>query len=229
MEGATLKNYPVVGVRITKLKFEQKPGEDATLTVDWAGQILDAITAGLGSPVFPAENLRCDYGMFSLYTGAVTRTGTPPDYTNIIQNAATRIKPDSITLELDNGSKDKQVLDGNRFPTKTNVGIVTGKLSFGIDWEDPASGFSSVDEFNGWLAAVSSINALLTWDTGVTAGTGLTHAVVIDIPIANRLGGMPEIKQGDDPEIKFEYDFHYDATTTLYMAGILIRNTATAA
>jgi hypothetical protein len=223
-----IRNYPVIGARITKIKFVQKPPDDALCTVSWVAQKVGPDTAGLASPLYAAENLRMDYSMFSLYTGAVTRTGTPPNYTNIVQNAATRIPADEVTVEIDFKLKDKMVLDGSRSPTKTNVGIIDGLLSFKIDWEDPSSGFSSVDDFNAWKAGVSSINALLTWDTGVTAGTGLTHALVIDIPIANRLGGKPNIKQNEDPDIDLKFDFHYDATTTLYMAGILLRNTATA-
>lgn len=223
-----IKSYPYTGCRPAKVKLSQKPGEDLMCTISGFGQKLGAIAAGLASPLYAAENLRMDYSMCSLYTGAVTRTGTPPNYTNIVQNSATRITPDELTLELDNGQKDKHVLDGNTSPNKTNVGIVTGSLEVKIDFEDPSSGFSSVDDWNAWLAGVSAINGLLTWDTGVQAGTGRNHRIIVDLPIMNRQGGKPGIKQDADPDISLKYDFHYDGTTTLYTAGILLCNTASA-
>jgi hypothetical protein len=228
-DSGAIRNVPVLGARITKLKFSQKPGDDLLCTVSWVAQKLSTITAGLATPLYAAENLRMSYQMCSLYTGAMTRTGTPPNYTNIAQNAATRIRPDEVTVELDNKTKDKMVLDGTTSPGKTNVGIIEGSLSFKVDFEDPASGFSSVDEWELWLAAApSSLNTLLTWDTGVAAGTGLNHQLIIDLPICNRKGGSPKIKQDNDPDIDLKYDFHYDGTTTLYTAGILLMNTATA-
>jgi len=47
-----IRNYPVLGARITKLKFSQKPGDDLLCTVSWVAQKLDASTAGLSSPVY---------------------------------------------------------------------------------------------------------------------------------------------------------------------------------
>jgi hypothetical protein len=225
-DSGVIKNYPIIGVRISKLKFSQKPGEDLLCTVSWFAQKLGTITAGLSTPTYAAENLRMLYSMCAMYTGGVTRTGTPPNYTNIVQNSGTRIPADEITLELDNKTKDKQVLDGATSPTKTNVGVMEGSLTIKADFEDPAAGFSTVDDFNSWLAGVTAINGLLTWDTGVQAGTGLNHQLIIDLPICNRKGGSPKIKRDADPDIELKYDLHYDATTTLYMAGILLMNTS---
>jgi hypothetical protein len=227
MEAAVLKNYPYIGGRVQKIGFKQETGQPLIFSAGLLGQKLDAITAGLSSPVFPAENLRCDYNNLTIYTGVVTRTGTPPNYTNLA-SAATVIKPDSISLDLERGMTDKIILDGNDFPNKTNNGQITGKLSMALDWEDPSSGFSSVDDFTAWLAATSAMNVLLKWDTGTLAGTGDNHSFFIDLPICNRLGGMPVISLEKDPMITLEYDLHMDFTTTLYLVGMLLKNTATA-
>jgi hypothetical protein len=227
MEGAVLKNYPYIGARVQKIGFKQEAGQPLLFTASLIGQKLDAITAGLGSPAFPAENLRCDYNNLTLYTGAVTRTGTPPNYTDL-SSAATVIKPDSVSVEFERGITDKQILDGTDSVGKTNIGQLTGKVSMSLDWEDPATGFSSVDDFTAWLAATSALNMLFKWDTGTQAGTGDNHGFYIDLPICNRQGGMPEVALDKDPTISLEYDLHLDPTTTLYAVGMLLKNTATA-
>ena len=227
MEGAVLKNYPYIGARVQKIGFKQETGQPLLFTASLIGQKLDTITAGLSSPVFPAENLRCDYNNLTLYTGVVTRTGTPPNYTDLA-SAATVIKPDTVSVEFERGIEDKMVLEAKDYPTKTVIGQLTGKVSMSMDWEDPATGFSSVDDFTAWLAATSALNMLFKWDTGTQAGTGGNHSFFIDLPICNRLGGMPELDLTKDPMISLECDIHLDPTTTLYAVGMLLKNTATA-
>lgn len=228
MHDTVLKNYPYVGARVKKLSLKQDTGDHLIMTPELFGQTLAALEAGLSSPAWPAENLRFDYNNLTIRAGAtVTRTGTAPDYTNITSNGAV-VSPDSITLEFDRGYEDKMLLDGTTSPSRTKVGMFTGKLSMTIDFLNPASGFSSVDEFTAWLAASSTTNFLLTWDTGTAAGTGDNHSLIIDLPVCNRLGGMPDFPLDDDPTVTLEYDFHYDPTTTLYAAGVLLKNTAAA-
>ena len=227
MEGATIKNYPYVGGRVTKLGFKQETGNPLVFTSSLIGQKLAATTAGIGSPAFPAENLRCDYNNLTLYTGAVTRTGTPPNYTNL-SSAATAITPDTVSVEFERKATDKMILNGTDTVGITNIGQMSGKLTMTLDWADPATGFSSVDDFVLWLAGTSAMNMLFKWDTGTQAGTGDNHAFFIDLPICNRLGGMPEIGLDKDPVISLEFDIHMDITTTLYAVGLLLKNTATA-
>ncbi len=227
MEAAVLKNYPYVGARVTKIGFKQEAGNPLISSASLIGQKLAATTAGIGSSVFPPENLRCDYNNLTLYTGAVTRTGTPPNYTNF-SSAATVIKPDTVSVEFERKMTDKVVLDGTDSVGKSNIGQITGKVTMTLDWEDPAAGFSSVDDFVLWLAGTSSMNMLFKWDTGTQAGTGDNHSFFIDLPICNRLGGMPDISLEKDPLITLEFDIHLDVTTTLYAVGMLLKNTATA-
>lgn len=228
IHGGTVKNHPYTGGRVNKVTFAQEAGQPLLMTVESMGQTLDTPTTAISSPTYAAENLRADYNNLTIREGAtVTRTGSAPDYTDLASNG-NQISPDSITLEFERGFEDKIILDGTQSPGKTTVGRFTGKLSMTIDFEDPASGFSSVDDFTTWLAGTSSTNFLLTWDTGTQAGTGDNHSLIIDIPVANRLGGMPEIPLDGQPTITLEYDFHYDSSTTLYAMGLLLKNTATA-
>lgn len=227
MHGATIKNHPYYGGRVTKLTFAQESGSPLIMTAECMGQKLATVEAGIASPAFAAENLRCDYNNLTVRQGAtVTRTGSAPNYTNITSTGNV-VSPDSITVEFERGMEDRIILNGTDTTGKTSVGILTGKLSMTIDFEDPSSGFSSVDEFTTWLASQSETNFLLTWDTGTAAGTGDNHSLIIDLPVCNRLGGMPEIVRDGDPKITLEYDFHYSATT-LYAAGVLLKNISTA-
>lgn len=92
-EGANVRNWPFLGGRVKSLSFEQETGQALKLTTELFGQRRDDDTAELGSPVFPAENLRCDYNNLSIVTGAVTRNGTAPDFTGFSAIGATAIKP----------------------------------------------------------------------------------------------------------------------------------------
>ena len=227
IHGATIKNHPYYGGRVAKIGFKQEVGQPLIFTTDSMGQGLATPEAGIASPVFPAENLRCDYNNLVIRQGAtVTRTGTAPNYTNITSSGMV-VQPDSISFDPERGWEDRLILNGTDTPGKSKVGIVTGKLSMTFDFEDPASGFNTKTEFLAWLASTSSTNFLLTWDTGTQAGTGLNHQLIIDLPICNRIGGMPDIIRDGDPKITLEYDVLLDATTTGYAIGILLMNTAT--
>src|SRR3972149_3524458 len=60
-EGAVMKNWPYVGGRIKSLSFEQEAGAQLKVSAETFGQFRDSTTAEIGSPVFAAEHLRCDY------------------------------------------------------------------------------------------------------------------------------------------------------------------------
>lgn len=228
-EHSAVKNWPYVGGRVKSLTFDFEPGLPVKMTIETLGQFRDTPTAEIGSPVFAAENLRADYNNFTLYFGAgITRTGTGPDYTDILPNTMLSIAADKVTFKLDNGAEDKMRLSGVNYPDKTQFGQFTGTLDITIDWEDPATGFSSVDEFNAYMTAIGSESFLLICDTGTQAGTGDNHALIIDIPIANRTGGAPEFDRATDPTITLSYEMLYDPTTTKYLAGIMLKNTAAA-
>ncbi|MDP2689978.1 MAG: phage tail tube protein [Deltaproteobacteria bacterium] len=224
MEGNVLRNYPYAGGRVKKLTFKQEAGSPLLVTAECMGQKLDAVTAGLSDPVFATEEKRFDYDNLTIRTGAVTRTGTAPDYTDLT-SSGTVIKPESVTVELERGMEDKLRLDGAGVPTRTHIGVLTGKVTMVLDWEDPASGFSSVDELAAWLAAGSSLSLLLTWDSGTQVGTGDNHSLILDLPVCNRLGGMPELSLEKDPMITMEFDLHYSETTK-YAVGVLLKNSA---
>ncbi|MBI5233828.1 MAG: hypothetical protein HY880_05690 [Deltaproteobacteria bacterium] len=226
-EGAVQQNWPFVGGRVKSLSFEQEAGGHLKFSTELFGQKKDTTTAELGSAAFPAENLRCDYNNLTVYTGTITRTGTAPDYTDFTFGSATQLKPDKISVKIENGMEDALRLSGLDYPDKTRMGQYKVSIELTIDWEDPASGFSSVDDFIAWLAGSSSTNFFCYWNTGTQAGTGDNHGLYIDIPIAQRLGGEPDYNLEKDPMITLKYEGLYDATTAKYIVGCMLKNTAT--
>mgnify|MGYP001588161974 FL=1 len=229
-EGATQKNWPFVGGRVKSLAFDQEPGQQLIMGVELFGQKRNASATAIASPVYAAENLRCDYNNLKVYTGTITRTGTGPDYTDFTFATATQIKPDKISVKIENGFEDVLRLGGVNYPDKTRLaGKVKVSLELTIDWEDPASGFSSVDEVAAWVAAASTTNFFLHYDTGTQAGTGNNHQLYIDLPLMRRMGGEPDYSLEKDPMVTLKYEGLYDSATTKYIAGLMVKNDVSAA
>lgn len=227
-EGAVMKNWPFVGGRVKSVSFVQDAGNSLKASVELFGQKKDAVTAGLAGAVFPAENLRCDYNNLKVYTGSVTRVGAAPDYTDFTFAGATQLKPDKVSVKIENGMEDVLRLSGVDYPDKTRMGQFKVSLEMTVDWEDPASGFSSVAEFNSWAASSGSTNFCLHWDTGTQAGTGGNHGLYIDMPVMQRMGGIPDYNLNKDPMITLKYEGLYDGAAANYMVGVLLKNTASA-
>ena len=227
-EGATVKNWPFVGGRVKSVSFVQDAGSSLKASVEVFGQKKDPVTAAIAGEVFPAENLRCDYNNLKVYTGGVTRVGTAPDYTDFTFASATQLKPDKISVKIENGMEDVLRLSGLDYPDRTRMGQFKVSLEMTVDWEDPASGFSSVAEFNSWAASSSSSNFCLHWDTATQAGTGDNHALYIDMPVMQRMGGVPDYNLSKDPMITLKYEGLYDSAVANYMVGVLLKNTAAA-
>ncbi len=226
-EGATMRNYPYIGGRIKSITLDQEPGQPLKITVECFGQNRASTTSELGSAAFAAENLRCDASNLTVYTGTITRVGTAPNFTDITFGSATSFTPDKISLKLENGFTDINRLDGNIYAGITRVnGQFKATMELTIDWA--TSGFNSVNEFNSRVAAVSETNFAMHWDSGTQAGTGDNHGLIIDLPRMQRVGGLPEFSLENDPMISLSYEGFFDSTTTQYLAGLLLKNTATA-
>ena len=227
-EGATMKNWPWSGARVTGLTFNQEAGQHLILTADVMGTKRDASTTETGSVVMPAENLRFDYNNLTVYTGTITRTGSGPDFTDFSFGSATTIKPDSINVKIENGMEDVLRLGGTDYADKTRMGIYKVTVEMTLDWEDPASGFSSADDLNAWYTGESSTNLFLHFDSGTQAGTGDNHSLYIDIPIAQRRGGTPEYDLEKDPMVTLTFEGLVDTSTTTYAVGLMLKNSASA-
>jgi len=226
-EGSIVKNWPYTGGRVRSLSFEQEPGSSLKLTAELVGQKRADAEPETGGTVFCAESLRCDYKGLSIYTGAITRTGVAPDFSGFSFGGAVRVKPDRAVVKMENGMEDAMRLSGVDYPDRTRAGQYKVTAEVTIDWEDPASGFSSAAEFRSWMASPGSANLFFHWDTGAQAGTGDNHALFIDLPKLVRTGGEPEYKLDKEPVVTLRYEGLYDASTG-YMAAVMLVNTAQA-
>lgn len=228
--GAVMKNWPWVGGRHKSVELSQEPGEQLMASFESFGQFRDAATAEIGTPVWPAENLRFDYNGFKLYTGTITRTGTAPNYTQFAFGSATQIKPDSFKCKIEVASEDKLRLAGVKYPDKTRMGLFAVSCEFTIDWEDPAAGFSSADEIEAWLAGPNprEINLFGLWDSGTQAGTGDNHSLNLDLPRMVLEGDLADYDLEKDPMATLKFNGLFDSTTTKYLFGLMLKNTATA-
>ena len=224
---STIQNHVFDGGRVSALTFTQAVGSPLKVSASFMGQ-QHTVSTAIATPTYAAENLLCDYDKLSAYFGTITRTGTAPDYTDFTFASATQVCPDSITVTIANGLNDKQVLCGSKYPSKSNLGKYTCTVEMTIDFEDPATGFSSYDDFVAWHSALSTTNLFLNWDTGTTAGTGDKHSFGLDIPVALRNGGQPSFSTDADPTISLKYTAEMDLTTTQYMVGAYLKNTASA-
>ena len=228
-EGAVMKNWPYVGGLVKTITFDIEPSSQVKMTVEFMGQFRDTITAEIGSPVFPAENLRCDYNNLTCYTGTITRTGTGPDYTDFTFGSATAFKPDTVSITIDFAREDRMRLSGVDYPDNPTAGKVAVSVEMTIDWEDPAAGFSSVDEVNDAIGSVSETNLFFHFDTGTQAGTGDNHQLYIDLPRVVRIpNGKPEYARDADSIVTLSYEGLFDTGTAEYIAGIMLKNTANA-
>lgn len=225
--GDTVKNYPLIGGRVGGLKFTQEAGSGLMMNATAFGQTVGTPEEEVGNPTFAPESMRCMYHHLTCYTGTITRVGTAPNYTDFTFGSATSFCPDNVTITFEDNREDKLQLCGVNYPTKTlnNKVMVTVELT--IDFEDPASGFNSVDEFNGWLATVETeTNMFFHWDTGVQEGSGDNHTLDIDLPRLVRQGGDPEFDVENDPVITLTYKGLMDASVTQYQGGIMVKNGA---
>jgi hypothetical protein len=228
--GAVMTNWPWVGGRVKSVDISIEPGDQAKASFDCFGQFRDAATAEIGTAVFPAENLRFDYNGFKLYTGTITRTGTGPNYTQFAFGSATQIKPDSCKIKISLASEDKLRLAGLKYPDKTRLGVYEVTCEFTLDWEDPAAGFSSADEIETWLSGTTprEINLCALLDSGTQAGTGDNHSMIIDMPRMVLEGDLPDYDLEKDPMVSLKFSGLFDSTTTKYIVGVMLKNTATA-
>ena len=226
-EGAVQKNYPYLGGRVNGFTITSETATSMITSFDMTGQSRDTVTAELGSVVMPEENLRIDYENTKIYTGTIVRTGTAPDYTDFTFGSATQICPDSFTITASRNSEDVLRLCGANTSDKTRMGQWTLTVEMTIDWEDPSSGFSSVDDFNDWINnPTNTTNLFLHSDTGTQAGTGDNHQLYVDMPKLRRTGGNPEYNIDSDPMVTLTYEGLFDDTTTEYIIGLMLKNTA---
>ena len=120
-----------------------------------------------------------------LYAGQIERIGIAPDYKDFICDSAVEIKSDRIAVKIEKieGTSQYKV-----------------SLELTIDWEDPTSGFSSVDEFSSWISSSYETSFCLYYDFKERG------EFYIDIPRMQLTGGKPSSSSDKEPLITFQYE-----------------------
>ena len=228
---AAVKAQYFKGGRISGLTFKQEVGQILSLTPTMFGTTVLADQTAIATPAFAAENLRCNYNNLKAYYGAPTRTGTAPDYTEFASGTAVQASPDSLSISITNLFEDKIRLSGLAYADKTTLGKYAVEIEMGFDWDDPAAGFSSYDDYVAWLGSTgeSTTNFFYNWDTGTIAGTAGAdnHGLILDIPRCQRMGNTPSFTPDRDPLTTIKYKGEFDAATTEYICGCMLKNSAT--
>lgn len=205
------------GFRVKGFKIEFKRPDDIKITFQlitgpWIGVPGQTATVGASFTTlkpYNSDDLLC-------YSGAgITRTGTGPNFTNIAPNTMQQFVPDDLTLTWDSGIDDEDVLNGLNGPSKTVVkGQAKCSLEFGLDFSDPATGYSSYDEYVALHSAVRTLPFLLQLTGPDLAGAATQyHKHLFDLPNMRMIGAPPERdNSGKTPKFKAKYESLYDST-----------------
>lgn len=199
------------GTRFSSATLTIKPNEDITLSFegkgagDWIGAANQAATAGAS---FPVDTLIYHGSMARFYIGAgATRTGTAPDYTAIVPNTMTPFYPDDFTLKIENGLDDViKSGTGVRGPSVTNrTKQFDWTADFSVDFTDPASGFSSIDEFEAHYSGPRTTSLMVVITHTVLAGAATAYYTeTIDLPLGQINAENPDAdNEGKQRKVKF--------------------------
>lgn len=186
-----------------------KPPEDVTIAFDGQGPgpfVGDPNQAETASTLFPSST-PFSYSDVKYYIGAgASRTGTAPDFTDLAVGTMNQFKPDNMTIKITNGLDDKFQGDGVRGPTKSErTSQFMVEIDFEIDFRDPASGFSSIDQFESLFEGPQTTSLMVVLDNGQLAGaTTENYKWVIDVPLAQVECDSPD-PDNEGKQVKAKY------------------------
>jgi hypothetical protein len=230
-EGGTTLSQVYGGGRPSSATISIKQPDDVKISFEFGGPggyigaVDEAAVAGVAFPaaaVFLSSDVKCYIG-----TGAV-RTGTAPDFTDLAPGTMVQFSPDDLTLKLTPGMSDKAVINGVAGPSKTTrSGQFSAELDFTIDYDDPASGFSSADEFKKIFDGVTTNSLMIVIDNLELAGAATaTYRAVIDLPLMLMVVESPERNnEGQTPQVKFSFKSLFD-TAIGYPVAIMTTDKA---
>jgi hypothetical protein len=232
-EAGTTKSQVFGGDRFKSFTFTFKGTEEVMLSFDgggagdWVGAPDQVKTPGMSMPlVDPFNSSEVKY-----YIGSgISRTGTAPDFTDIAPGTMTQFFPEDLSLKVTTGLADKFVGNGLRGPSKT---FRTGKLGIEvdltIDYDDPASGFSSADEYKALFSGPRTNSILIVMTHTALAGAATaSFQTIIDLPLLY-LEADPRDpdNEGKTVQQKLKYK-HLVDSNAVYPIGIMTVDRATA-
>lgn len=223
-EGGTTLSRLFYGGRIKSLSITGEGTDDIKLTFEIVGpgEYIGDEEAAIAGVSFTTVSPFCSADLLCYVGAGVSRTGTAPDYTDIGAGTMAAFRPDSISLTITNGLDDKVVMNGIKGPSQTfRSAQFMAELTAPIDYDDPASGFSSADEVKQIFAGPIQSSLLLVLDNGELAGSAENYQAVIDLPNVLLNPGTPQRNSdGTQATVELAYSSLYDSTTK-YPSSIL--------
>jgi hypothetical protein len=230
-EGGVTRAQTYGGGRITDCKITCKGTDDVELEFSIQGAWIGAADqTAIGGVSFPGAN-PFNSGEYKAYIGGTpVRTGTAPNYTDITIGTAVQFIPDQLDITISNGLKDKVVGNGVPGPSRTyREGKFKIDVNCPIDYEDPASGFSSADEFKKLFTGPATNNLVIVWDNGDLAGAATVHyTALLDLPYMMQKNPKKAERnaEGKTPSLKMGFESLFSATTS-YPGALLTVDKAT--
>lgn len=189
------------GARIKSATVNFKQGEDITITFEmqgagpWVGAPGQTATAGASFTVAAPYS----FSDATFYIGAgATRTGTAPDFTAIVPNTMSVFTPDDFTIKITNGLDDKITGNGIKGPSKSERVAQFGvQTDFTMDFRDPSSGFSSIDEFEAQFSGPRTASIMVVLNHPDLAGAATQkYQETIDQPLVQLSCESPDPDNG---------------------------------
>lgn len=215
------------GGRPANLKIEIKRPDDVKITSTinggpWVGTPGQPAVTGetfTGLQPYNSADLLC-------FTGSgISRTGTAPDFTDIAEGGMVPFVPDELTLEFETGHKEVDKLNGLRGPSVTEYeGQVIAKLMYSMDYSDPASGFSSHDQYLLHCAG-PLYHAYLFKLTGPDLAGAATayHQFIVDMPrMKMKITIKERTPDGKVVKADFEGESRFDMTAKYPFAFLTV-------
>ena len=222
VQGTTKSKYFGGGI-VTACRIAGEGTGDIMIEFDLkgAGGFIEAETTALAGPTFSSVSPFTAKDILLFIGSGISRTGTAPDFTDIAPGAMTQFCPDSFSISMTNGLDDKVIFCGVQGPTKTfRAEQFTVECNFPTDFEDPASGFSSHDEYELLFPAVATTSILMVADNGELAGSATeNYGFTLDLAGLLNKTPAPELSsEGQTGTIDLTYSGLWDETAEYQVA-----------
>ena len=183
----TVQSFTHHGGVITGWNLSQEVGGLFTANLDFDFEDVDTATAD-GTPSYAASNFPFDWTLAS-----ATVDGVSHDLRSMSLDADLGYKTDRRFLRC--SALKKQ-------PVRSNVPSYSGEIT--LDWENN----TLYDNF----VAGDIVPIVMTWDSGVEAGTGFNYKVEVTLAACQFSGNEPVASLGDVPSLSLPFTVLHNGT-----------------
>lgn len=209
VDGTTKSRY-YGGGRVTSCTITGEGTDDMKLSFELsgAGEWIGSEGTETAGASFPTISPFTSSDILMYIGGTPTRTGTAPDYTDIVQGTSVAFRPDSLNMTITNGLEDKVVMNGVKGASFTHRSSQYNvSLDIPVDFADPATGFSSADEYSQLFSGVASNNILIVATSTELAGAATEfYSTTFDLPSMVNQSETPDFSsEGQTPSVPLKF------------------------